>query len=674
MANYVARDTQSSAGATQLSFTFPSATANGHRAILILASQNRGAPGQFANPNTASVGFSGWSKVGQGSSGSGTYSVYERTCNGSEAGSTQQANTTTSAEICGHLLIYNGLTGAGVMGADFGGTGQSFTYTSVPSGGTTGTTAFTAQSITSPGSNKMFLAIATPDMENPGGTYSGYSMPSSFTCSGFADRGYVNNDNQYGQQVFELVRGSVFTSQGASMVSNVASIGGAYIAYWPHDGVLPDVTVNVTGVSGTMQLMGGPDTPGLSYVIGSSPHPTGVVGTLQLGAFTVQAGSVIGVLGVSATGVVNTPAVRLPDLSFTPTGVSGTAALGAAYTEALYNGATVLTPTTADQVRILAPAPRAMRGYVPQRINAGYPPDYTAFQISAFQDTTLAFQEIANNFPAGVQATGVVGSVIYKASYACTGVVGTGTLGSVAVHYDTIFSMTGVFGTGFIGTGFTILTGQAISVTGLVGTTHLGTVGLRADMIFTLPKGIYYLQPMRGQVGIPGVNRSSAAAITGVFGTMTLGAFDPAVRYTVTGVAGSGALGTVGTAVGYAVSLAAAQGQVGVVVGGWVQTPPVSGVSGTGAVGTPTPYVPAIFRNDNLSVAGSGGVGQVAFQISSSPPVSGVVGSGRLGAVGIRVDAPVGVTGVVGHGGARKRHGNQHAARSKPWARAGSAR
>jgi hypothetical protein len=370
-------------------------------------------------------------------------------------------------------------------------------------------------------------------------------------------------------------------------------------------------------------------------------NPTGLSGTGTLGSFSVVNGS---------------------NNSVNLSGLFATGTLGSIGKEVDYGNTFVGGAPPFNTVYVKAPQPYPLQGLVHPDVSAGVIdtgllglPAFAndAFQINAFQCAINATVPLT-----GLYATGALGSVFYQASYApvipAFGDPGfpffaIGTVGALR-EYHVDYAITGVYGTGQVGV---IAFPTLVPVTGLSATGVLGTVSFIFDCIFTLPKGIYYLQPMVGHIGAPNVTYDCAITMTGLHGTGVLGSVTPTNFYSVSGLAGTTHLGVVVPTSNYLVTGLSATLQLGNFVAGWVQTAPVSGVSGTASVNPPVVLVPGTYAPPGMSVQGAGGVGQVGFQISSTAAISGVVGTGTLGTPSIRVDgstAPVGLVGATALG------------------------
>lgn len=150
------------------------------------------------------------------------------------------------------------------------------------------------------------------------------------------------------------------------------------------------------------------------------------------------------------------------------------------------------------------------------------------------------------------------------------------------------------------------------------------------------------LAPRRRIRAAATVSADVTVNLTGVAGTGAVGTVVPTVAKTPTGVAGTGAVGTAVPTVAPTVTGVAGTGQVGTAVP--TVAPTVTGVAGTGAVGTAVPTViPTV-----TGVAGTGAVGTVAVQLDTTATLTGVAGTGAVGTVTPTV-APT-VTGVAGTG------------------------
>lgn len=146
-------------------------------------------------------------------------------------------------------------------------------------------------------------------------------------------------------------------------------------------------------------------------------------------------------------------------------------------------------------------------------------------------------------------------------------------------------------------------------------------------------------KPGSSRVFIPSATNVTKA-LTGVAGTGAVGSVAPAISYAVTGNAATGAAGTVVDAVSYALSGNALTGAVGTVAP--ALSVALTGVVGTGAAGTPRANV----TYGLTGIAGTGAVGGVAPEVRRA--LTGVAATGAVGTVVSNI--VYGLTGVAGTG------------------------
>jgi len=280
---------------------------------------------------------------------------------------------------------------------------------------------------------------------------------------------------------------------------------------------------------------------------------------------------------------------------------------------------------------------------------------------------------------AGIEALGSVDSVAPGSGFPLGGDPATGAVGSVEAVIPGIVAISGTEATAAVGNVCyngecsvgDVAPGEEVALTTVAATGAVGTVtaqsGVGGDI--TLPiTGVsanpaYQLSGLgaTGAVGNVTVVGSSdiILPLTGIAGTGSVGS----VVYLAEGV-GAGMTGQVGSvtpvvappvatnvataAVGNIIpsaSLVLVGNEVTGEVGGWgLATSPLTGVAGTGDVGTVTPNAaPAI-----TGTPGTGSVGEVA---PTHPwAISGVESTGLVGTVGVTVgssgDSSVAITGV----------------------------
>jgi hypothetical protein len=596
MALLRARNTATASATNAITVTTPTCVA-GDMLFFVIAGD-----GANAFPQTAPTGW-----VAADNSSLGDHSdvyVYHRVATGTEAASYTFTANGPSQKLCAQMLAYIGPTAFQRASVKVNPTS---TLSAPP-------TAHVSTATTANAAGNMLLAVLVTSSTATGSTPASSNIATSWTPdTGFIDQGTVANGTSLSLNVSDGSATST-TVSAATFTANNATDGQFIMLVY-------------TDTSQTVR-------------------PTGFAATAQLGSFSVINGS---------------------NNSVSVVGLRGTTGLGAPKFEADYGVA--LDGTVQNLVLVACPA-------VPQAI--GWPLAYPgvstpyygqlspyqtyvsageidpiaegspAYQPDAFQANTgtgLAFQLVKYTHVSGVQGSGAVGSVIYTAAYAASGVLGIGQVGTLA-QYHVDYPITGVYGTGQVGA---VDVPLLVYVSGIYGTGQLGTVALHFDCIFTLPKGIYYLRPMVGRVGAPNVTYDKIFAITGLAGTSALGSVDPQVLYAVTGVHGTSALGSVDPQVLYRVLGLAGSAQLGTFVAGWVQAPTVTGVQAAGQLNPPVVKNHQTFNG--LSVAGTGGVGQVGFQISSTAAIEGVVGLGHLGTVAINTSGSAAPAGLQAAGG-----------------------
>lgn len=297
------------------------------------------------------------------------------------------------------------------------------------------------------------------------------------------------------------------TSGGATGIVTYKATGGS-----------PDVTLALTGVSGTgsagtskaaidKALTGNSATGSVGTVLATRTVPlTGVTGTGSVG--TVSPNQTIALTGVTGTGSVGTVSAG-GDVTLALTGVTGTGSVG------------TVKPTLAIALT-------------------------------------------------GVSGTGIAGTVTPSLALPLTGVSGTGSVGTVSPA--NVVPLTGVTGTGSVGTVTASGAGTA-ALTGVTGTGSAGTVAPLSAIPLTGVSGT-------GSVGT--VGPANALGLTGITGTGSVGTLGAAVVVALTGVSATGSVGSVtvqSADVTIALTGVTAVGSVGTVTasGGDVGTAPSGG-------------------------------------------------------------------------------------------------
>ena len=139
---------------------------------------------------------------------------------------------------------------------------------------------------------------------------------------------------------------------------------------------------------------------------------------------------------------------------------------------------------------------------------------------------------------------------------------------------------------------------------------------------------------------------SYGATLTGVSGTGAVGTPIVSESVPLTGVSGAGAVGSVIPSIGESVSLTGVSGTGAVGTSTAKVSVSPTGVAGTGAAGTSTAKVSV----SPTGVAGTGAAGTSKVQVSASP--TGVAGTGATGAPTDTISSSVSLTGVAGTGAA----------------------
>lgn len=253
-------------------------------------------------------------------------------------------------------------------------------------------------------------------------------------------------------------------------------------------------------------------------------------------------------------------------------------------------------------------------------------------------------------------------------SVGLTGVSGSGSIGTFSI--DHVQALAGVSGTGAAGT---LVGSLAASLSGVAGTGGIGSLSSGVAAVH----GVSVSYSRRGSISAetwtnqePG---TSSAALTGVSGTGSQGAFGVVRTVALTGVSGTGAIGTLTASVATNVTVGltgvSGTGAIGTVsvlgaVHGvnydysrrgsisavtWTnqesqsvnQSAALTGLSGSGAVGS----FAVTHTNALTGVAGTGSVGTLTPVVSGIPVTVGLTGVSGLGAIGTIyvVGAPHGV-------------------------------
>lgn len=154
---------------------------------------------------------------------------------------------------------------------------------------------------------------------------------------------------------------------------------------------------------------------------------------------------------------------------------------------------------------------------------------------------------------------------------------------------------------------------------------------------------IFY--PRRRQpFGVAAAGGGTTVALTGVSGTGVVGSLAPAVSAALTGNAGTGVVGSVAPSASIALTGNAGAGVVGSVAPS--VTIALTGVAGTGVVGTLTPATGVVVALTGVS--GTGVVGSLAASVSV--PLTGNAGTGAIGTLTPVSGVIVALTGVSGTG------------------------
>jgi hypothetical protein len=214
----------------------------------------------------------------------------------------------------------------------------------------------------------------------------------------------------------------------------------------------------------------------------------------------------------------------------------------------------------------------------------------------------------------GNAGTGSVGSVAPTLARAIAGEQATGAVGSMAAQDDHVVALSGVQATGSIGeltAPVTLIGVQAtgaignlgsehiVALSGVVGTASIGTITPTRSFIlsghqaagaigsFASLSSVVPLTgiPANGQIGSMSGDGAGTASLTGVVGTGAVGSLTKSISNPLVGEGAAGALGVAAPSITRAVSGVSASG----VVGSLGRELPLSGVEGTGATGASTP-------------------------------------------------------------------------------------
>jgi hypothetical protein len=171
---------------------------------------------------------------------------------------------------------------------------------------------------------------------------------------------------------------------------------------------------------------------------------------------------------------------------------------------------------------------------------------------------------------------------------------------------------------------------------------------VRAGTISASERAQWYLNPWRDFAPLPTRYWAAAAggdvttALTGVTGTGSLGTVTPAISTALTGTSATGSLGTVTPGTSRALTSNTGTGSVGTVTPG--SSVALTATTGTGSLGTVTPSISVALTG----VAGTGTVGTVTADGDVTAALTGVTGTGSLGTVAPA--SSVALTGTTGTG------------------------
>lgn len=415
----------------------------------------------------------------------------------------------------------------------------------------------------------------------------------------------------------------------------------------------PAIQVDSSAVATGVHATGHVGDPDIQII--SAPQPAFQSNAFQETAF--QTTTKAYVAGVRATGNVGDVTIQV-SVDAAATGLEATGAVGALdeyhvdyfFTDDISAVGELGTPDVPNDMDVYPDGLEAT-GYV-----GVVDSDVPAFQNSAFQlDAFQTILAVANVDVAvtGLEATGEVGTpdvpndiYVFPDGLEATGILGTATASAVS---DNSASVTGLEATGVVGA-VNALAFIGAAVTGVHGTGHVGTCTFTWDMSFTLPRGLYELRAMRGDLGTIGLAMDSSPTADSVIATGYVGSVVYESSVSPDGLEASGVLGDIDFLIDSSPAPAGvfAFGGLGTVRFKVEYT--IAGVQGTGAVGAPVAKVTPELVTAGLSVAGGGHVGAVGFIIDCNVHPTGLQSAALLHGFTLRVDSDVAVTGLEASG------------------------
>lgn len=382
--------------------------------------------------------------------------------------------------------------------------------------------------------------------------------------------------------------------------------------------VTADAPVPTIGVQGTTSLgdieidiniVGRPDTD--------------IPMTASLGSINVTAAAPVPVTGVEATNEVGT--LPTPDSVYDVTGVQGTTAVNAGYTDK-YNGFAVNTTN----------------------YNAIYGEGVYSQTRYGYTDPSLFYEVSA------VTASGAVGSVTTVSAAGVTPEDArvTGSVGDLTVVAASNFEVSGVSASGAIGTGFAVSDNARPDFSSVVATGSIGFLTIQAgsDVDLNVYVSAEIITDSAGVVGDE-VTITADANVTpeSASATTTLGNFSLQTTnvFPVSGLEATGNIDdtTITADSNFEVSEVIGTGEVGTTTSTADSNFEVTGVSSTAVVGTGF----AVFDNAQPtfpSVSATGAIGSVTLTADSNFELSGAEGTGEVGTTTPTADSNFEVTGV----------------------------